>query len=87
MGILLGLLPCGFVTGVVLMIVASTNTIVEAVLAVMIFGVSTIPALFLVSYFGMHILKNTQNYALKLHNLLIFLNGFVLFYYGLKLLL
>lgn len=51
-GVLLGFIPCGIVYAAITTIVSSTNDLLVAVMAILVFGIGTFPGLFLLSYSG-----------------------------------
>lgn len=85
MGLVLGLIPCGIVYASIVTIISSTNNYFIAILAMFMFGIATIPGLFLVSYLGEHILKTKKFLFSLLYSLMMFANGYLLISYAIKL--
>jgi sulfite exporter TauE/SafE len=56
LGIILGFLPCGLIY-VAVAIAVNLSSLLYCTIAMILFGISTFPALFLTSYFGSFILK------------------------------
>lgn len=60
MGLILGLLPCGLVYASIATLIANTDSIMIAALGMFMFGIGTIPALFIISYLGEHIIATRK---------------------------
>ena len=82
LGMLNGLLPCGFVY-VFAITAASTGSALWGAFVMFIFGLSTIPALFSLGFFiGLFKQSNLRNLFIKLASLLVIAFGFYIAYLG-----
>lgn len=82
LGLLNGLLPCGFVY-VFAITAASTGSAFWGAFVMLIFGLSTIPALFSVGFFvGLFKQANLRNLFIKVASILVILFGFYIAYQG-----
>jgi hypothetical protein len=86
MGFILGLVPCGFVYAVVLAVASYVESIALGALTVFIFGLSTVPGLFLVSYFGNYILERLKGVFVLMLRILAAFNALLLFRFAYSLL-
>lgn len=86
LGIILGLIPCAFVIAIVMSIIAATDNLLIGLLAITLFALSTVPGLFVASYFGNVAFNSFRNYASFAFRILAFLNALFLFCYALKVL-
>ena len=82
LGMLNGLLPCGFVY-VFAITAASTGSMFWGAVVMFIFGLSTIPALFSIGFFvGLFKQTNLRDLFIKLASILVILFGFYIAYLG-----
>ncbi len=82
LGMLNGLLPCGFVY-VFAITAASTGSMFWGAFVMFIFGLSTIPALFSVGFFvGLFKQTNLRDVFIKVASILVILFGFYIAYLG-----
>lgn len=86
MGLILGLIPCGFVYVVITAVASYVDNIALGAITILMFGISTIPGLFLISYFGNYLIKRYKRvFAITLRSLAFF-NALLLFGYAFSLL-
>ncbi len=79
LGMILGLLPCGLVYSTVLTIISSSNGDFYLIAGyAFLFGITTIPGLFIVSYFGQYILQKWKSYFNLLYGLSMLANSLLL---------
>lgn len=78
LGVLLGFLPCGLVFAA-LMIVSTTGNIFTAALAMIVFTLGTIPALFLVGYSSQFAFRRWPSPMQKVARGMMAVNGIILF--------
>ena len=78
LGILLGFIPCGLLYGAVIASSSLKNSFV-ALLAMVIFGVATIPSLVLTSYGGYLIFNKLRRYLKLISKFILLINGLMLF--------
>lgn len=84
LGMLNGLLPCGFVYFFAIT-AASTGSALYGALVMMIFGLSTIPALFSLGFFvGLFKQSEFRNLMIKLASIAVILYGIYIMYLGSK---
>lgn len=83
-GVLNGLLPCGFVY-LALLGAISTQNVFEGVLFMMLFGLGTLPLMYLVSIFGAFMNSKVRNQTRKLMPYFMFVLGLVFIVRGLNL--
>jgi sulfite exporter TauE/SafE len=84
LGMLNGLLPCGFVYFFAIT-AASTGSALYGALVMMIFGLSTIPALFSLGFFvGLFKQSEFRNLMIKLASIAVILYGIYIIYLGSK---
>lgn len=86
LGFVLGFVPCAFVYAMIVYIIASTQNIYIQLFAVQLFALSTVPGLFVSSYFGNAVLVNLKKYSSIIFRCLALINGGLLFGYALKVL-
>jgi sulfite exporter TauE/SafE len=84
LGMLNGLLPCGFVYFFAIT-AASTGSVIYGALVMLIFGLSTIPALFSLGFFvGLFKQSEFRNLMIKLASIAVILYGIYIIYLGSK---
>ncbi len=82
LGLLNGLLPCGFVYFFAITAI-STGSAIGGMLVMLIFGLSTIPALFSLGFFvGIFKQSSLRNLMIKLAAILVVFYGISVIYYG-----
>jgi len=82
LGLLNGLLPCGFVYFFAITAI-STGSAIGGMLVMLIFGLSTIPALFSLGFFvGIFKQSSLRNLMIKLAAILVVFYGIYVIYYG-----
>ena len=86
LGMVLGLIPCGLVYSTIFNALSSSSNLLVALLAVFLFGMSTIPGLFLSAYFGAQFLSRFNKSFKLLYAVLMVINAAFIIRYGLKLL-
>lgn len=87
MGAVLGFIPCGFVYAIIISISSYFESIALGLITVFLFGISTIPGLFISSYIGNKFInKNKKKFRLIVRILAIF-NAFLLFKFAFELLI
>lgn len=85
-GMTLGLIPCGLVYGSIVAALSATDNFLISLAAMFIFGIATIPGLFIVSYFGQFILTKYSKLFNIAFSIIMILNALFLLGYALKLL-
>lgn len=85
MGMVLGLIPCGLVISAIMITSSYSNNIFIAFISMFFFGLGTFPALFLVSYFGQHVIIRCKNYIDIIFSIFMFLNFLLLLNFAIKL--
>ncbi len=85
MGMALGLIPCGLVISAIMITSSYSNNIFAAFLCMFFFGLGTFPALFLISYFGQHVILRFKNYIDIIFSIFMFLNFLLLLNFAIKL--
>ncbi len=79
LGMILGLIPCGLVYSIIITIVSSSHGNIYMVGSyAFVFGLTTIPGLFTVSYFGQYILTKWRNYFSLLYGVSMLANAWLL---------
>lgn len=86
LGMILGLLPCGLVMAMVITAVSSSNNPLVVMSAMFIFGIATIPGLFMVSYLGNTVISKFKKYYQWLYSIVMFFNCYLMIGYALQLL-
>ena len=86
MGLVLGLIPCGLVISAIMITSSYSNNIFTSFLSMFCFGLGTFPALFIISYFGQHIILRIKKHLDIVFSIFMFLNFLVLLNFALKLL-
>ncbi len=85
-GMILGLIPCGLVIASITQAASYAQNLWVMGVAVFMFGIATIPGLFLVAFFGGVVLSSASKKIFKiLYAVVMFYNAFVLLIYALKL--
>jgi uncharacterized protein len=85
-GMILGLIPCGFVIASITLAVAYSVDLPILITSVFLFGFATVPGLFLASYFGVFITKKLDTKFFKmLYILVMVINSILILRYALKL--
>jgi len=87
MGVVLGLIPCGFVYAVVLAIASYVDNIALGAATTFAFGISTIPGLFVISYFGNYVMERFRNIFSIFLRSLAALNSLLLFKFAYSLII
>lgn len=85
MGMILGLIPCGIVYASIITIISKAESYFIAVSAMFMFGLATLPGLFLVSYLGSHILNSKRTIFNSLYSLMMFVNAYLIISYAFNL--
>ena len=85
MGMALGLIPCGLVISAIMITSSYSNNIFAAFLCMFFFGLGTFPALFLISYFGQHVILRFKNYIDIIFSIFMFLNFLLLLNFAIRL--
>ena len=86
-GLMLGLIPCGLVYSIIVLIIARSDNIWIAIFSMFIFGIGTIPALFIVSYIGQHTFLKWRKFFDMLYTVSMFFNAWLLLNYAFQFLL
>ncbi len=86
LGMILGLLPCGLVVAMVITAVSSSSNVLVVMSAMFVFGIATIPGLFLVSYLGNTVISKFKKYYQWLYSIVMFFNCYLMIRYALQLL-
>jgi sulfite exporter TauE/SafE len=85
-GMVLGLIPCGLVIVSITQAASYAQNVWIMLFAVFVFGIATIPGLFLVSFFGGMVLNSASKKIFRaLYAAMMFYNAFLLLVYALKL--
>lgn len=85
-GMILGFIPCNLVFMIITAAVTNSANILVLSMAVMAFGLATIPGLFLFAYFGQHFLSKNKTLFNIAYNVIIILNVYLISKYALRLL-
>lgn len=85
MGMILGLIPCGLVYGMIINAITNISSMWLAVATMFLFGLSTIPGLFVASFFGVQILNRFKQSFKYIYSLMMLLNAALLLQFALKL--
>ncbi|AIF81928.1 hypothetical protein I862_06870 [endosymbiont of Acanthamoeba sp. UWC8] len=85
MGMILGLIPCGIVYASIITVISRTDSYFTATIAMFMFGLATIPGLFLVSYLGGQILSSKKAIFNSLYSLMMFVNAYLIISYAFNL--
>lgn len=83
LGIILGFLPCGLVFAA-LMITITIGNITLSALGMILFGLGTVPALFIVALLGNVIFKKWQKNFIKISRIIMVFNGLSLLFIALQ---
>ncbi len=84
LGMLLGLLPCGLVYNMLIIISGSNANILQATFAMFVFGLATMPGLVIFSSVGNLLLLRYRRLFSIFYILSLFANSMVLYYYAIK---
>jgi sulfite exporter TauE/SafE len=84
-GATLGLIPCGLVYGAIVAALAVTDNLAISLIAIVSFGMATVPGLFITSYFGQYVLSKYSKFFDYLFSAIMILNAVLLLGYALKL--
>jgi sulfite exporter TauE/SafE len=85
-GMILGLIPCGLVISSVITAASYSSSGIAAFTLMFLFGLSTIPALFSITYFGSFFLSLKETKIFKLlFSIAMLLNAYYVLGYALKL--
>jgi sulfite exporter TauE/SafE len=79
LGFLLGLIPCGLLYSVITVSVTYSNNATMVALSLFLFGIATIPGLFLISYLGEELLIRWRKFFDMLYSLNMLFNAYLLF--------
>lgn len=86
-GLILGVIPCGLVYTSIITVATYATNLLTVMVALMAFGMATIPGLFLTSYFGNILMSRRGAQLMKfLYGILMIVNSYLLISYALKLL-
>lgn len=86
-GMVLGLIPCGLVINSIILASTSAANVWICILALLSFGLATVPGLFLVTYFGTAIFRvKFQNVIKFFYSLVMLVSAYQMLKYALKLL-
>jgi sulfite exporter TauE/SafE len=85
LGMSLGLIPCGLVYGVILLALNAEN-LITATLCLFLFGLSTIPGLFLATYLGSQLMTRFSSTFKLFYSTIMFINSLLIACYALKIL-
>lgn len=86
LGMILGLIPCGLVYANISLALSATDNSLLAALAMFIFGMATIPGLFIVSYIGSSMFEKYKKAFSLLHMCAMFFNTYLLVVYIMRIL-
>ncbi|MDA0938980.1 MAG: sulfite exporter TauE/SafE family protein [Proteobacteria bacterium] len=82
LGMLLGMIPCGFSYAAIASSISTTTDAFTAAFTAFCFGIGTIPGLFLVAYFGAQILTRFKSLFSLFYIASMFFNGYILLKIG-----
>jgi uncharacterized protein len=83
LGIILGFLPCGLVFAALMLTITIGNITLSA-LGMMLFGLGTVPALFIVALLGNVIFKKWQKNFIKISQIIMAFNGVTLLFMAIQ---
>ena len=86
MGMILGLIPCGLVISAIMITASYSQNVFISFFSMFCFGLGTFPALFIVSYFGQHIMLKATKYLNIVFSIFMFANFLLLLNFATKLL-
>ena len=86
MGMILGLIPCGLVISAIMITASYSQNVFISFFSMFCFGLGTFPALFIISYFGQHIMLKATKYLNIVFSIFMLANFFLLLNFAIKLL-
>jgi uncharacterized protein len=78
MGMVLGMIPCGVVYAIIGSVVANSSNYLIAFLAMLSFGLATVPGLFLIALFGESLMSRYQRLFQIVYGIMMWLNAYIL---------
>lgn len=84
LGIFLGFLPCGLIYAALMSVASTSTSIIDAASGMLAFSLGTIPALFIISYFGSWIINKFRNKMIYIAKLIMIFNALMLAYMAFK---
>jgi sulfite exporter TauE/SafE len=84
LGMVLGMMPCGIVYAAALTIVANTINVLVAMVVMFIFGIATIPGLFIISLLGESVMSRFKSLFATFYLVMMLINAYLLIMSGIS---